>query len=148
LRVWQARFQPPTRKNQRWIGIFAPRQAYPPANQFAAIKCAKSASADFRNAPIPNPRRRVLRVWQARFQPPARKKSAMDRDCRPPPVPTYPPANQFAAIKCAKSAGEQKSAMDRDCCAPRLLPYCWQISHTFSRDEGRNPDSPWGMMKV
>jgi len=60
-------------KNQRGIWIVAPRQAYPPANQFAAIKCAKSASADFRNAPVPNPRRRVLHVWQARFQPPARK---------------------------------------------------------------------------
>jgi len=58
----------------------------------------------FQKPPVPNPRRRVLRVWEAWFQPPARKKSAMDRDCRPPPVPTYPPANQFAAIKCAKSA--------------------------------------------
>ena len=72
-------------KNQRWIWIVAPRQAYPPANQFAAIKCAKSASADFKNARIPNPRRRVLRVWQARFQPPARKKSSMEMDwCVPP----------------------------------------------------------------
>jgi len=32
-------------KNQRWIGIVAPRQAYPPANQFAAMKSAKSGFA-------------------------------------------------------------------------------------------------------
>jgi len=39
---------------------------------------------DFRNAPIPNPQRRVLHVWQARFQPPASKKSARDMVCCSP----------------------------------------------------------------
>ena len=39
----------------------------------------------FQKPPVPNPRRRVLRVWQTRFQPPTRKKSARERDCRPPP---------------------------------------------------------------
>ena len=63
------------RRNEwRTRGIKAPSfWNIPPANQYAAMKSAKSASADFRNAPLPNPRRRVLHVWQTRFQPPARK---------------------------------------------------------------------------
>jgi len=118
-----------------------PARHIPPCESIRGYQTHEIRLRGFQKRTRPQPAKAGFACLAGAVSTAGKQKISEGEGLSPPPVPAYPSANQFAAMKSAKpakagfaclagavsTAGEQKSSMDRDCRPPPGISPCESI---------------------